>query len=43
MKDDLVGLLCQKFYQAVTLTEPAADPLPGQIVSAHTVYPTEEP
>jgi hypothetical protein len=43
MKDDLVGLLCQKFYQPVTLTDPSADPLPGQIVSAHTVYPTDEP
>jgi len=42
MKEDSVGLLCPRFYQLITVT-PGADPLPGQIVSAHTVYPTDEP
>lgn len=42
MKEDPVGLLCSKFYQLITVS-PGADPLPGQIVSAHTVYPTDEP
>jgi len=43
MKDDLVNLLCPKFYQFITVTDSSADPAPGQIVSAHTVYPTDEP
>jgi hypothetical protein len=43
MKDDLVGLLCQKFYKPVPVGDSNGDPLPGQIVFAHTVYPTDEP
>lgn len=42
MKEDLIGLLCPKFYQLINVT-PGADPLPGQIVFAHTVYPTDDP
>jgi hypothetical protein len=41
MKDDLVGLLCQKFYKFITVPDASGDPLPGQIV-AHSVYPTDE-
>jgi hypothetical protein len=41
MKDDLVTLLCQKFFQFVT--PKPGDPLPGQLVTAHTVYPTPQP
>ena len=43
MKNDLVGLLCHKFYQSVTIAGEGADRLPGQIVSAHSVYPTDDP
>jgi hypothetical protein len=43
MKNDLVGLLCQKFYEFASIVGTSADPLPGQIVSAHCVYPTDEP
>src|ERR1039458_3435333 len=42
MKDDLVTLLCSKFFQFVT-PKPGDDPLPGQLVTAHTVYPTPQP
>lgn len=40
-KDELVTLLCSKFFKPVTAG--GADPLPGQIVSAHAVYPPDEP
>jgi hypothetical protein len=43
MKDHLLGLLCDKFYKFVNVADESADPLPGQVVSAHTVYPTDEP
>jgi hypothetical protein len=43
MKTELLGLLCQKFYKVVNVADKSGDPLPGQIVFAHTVYPTDEP
>jgi hypothetical protein len=43
MTTDLLGLLCHKFYKFVNVADKSGDPLPGQIVSAHSVYPTEEP
>jgi len=40
-KEDLVTLLCPRFYKRLTSVSPA--PVPGQIVSAHGVYPPDEP
>lgn len=43
MKDELVTLLCDKFYEFAGIVEGSADPIPGQLVSAHTAYPPPEP
>jgi hypothetical protein len=43
MTRDLVGLLCRKFYEFATIAGADADPIPGQVVSAHCVYPTDDP
>lgn len=40
-KEELVSLLCAKFYQPVP--DAGTDPVPGQIVSAHCVYPPDDP
>jgi hypothetical protein len=43
MKDELVTLLCPKFYEYAGIVDGSADPIPGQLVSAHTAYPPVEP
>ena len=44
MKDELANLLCPNSYKFLDTTPPAsADPIPGQIVLAHTVYPPNAP
>ncbi len=40
-KEELVTLLCPKFYKKLVAAGPT--PVPGQIVSAHGVYPPDEP
>ncbi len=42
MKDHLVSLLCAKFFRFVA-PKAGDDPLLGQLVTAHTVYPTPQP
>ena len=40
-KEALVSLLCERYYQRLSNAGP--DPMPGQIVFAHGVYPPDEP
>jgi len=45
MREQFANLLCQNFYKFI---DPPADPtrrdiIPGQLVVAHNVYPTEQP
>jgi hypothetical protein len=40
MNEDLANLLCPDFYKFIA---GSPNPIPGQIVWAHTVYPPEEP
>jgi hypothetical protein len=44
MKDRPSNLLCANYYKLLDLAGPTpGPPLPGQIVSAHTVYPPTDP
>jgi hypothetical protein len=43
MKNELVGLLCHKYYEFPASSGASAGPIPGQIVSAHCIYPTDDP
>ena len=43
MKDELVTLLCSKFYDYADAVDDSVDPIPGQLVSAHAAYPPNEP
>jgi len=43
MKTDIVGLLCPKFYEFANIVGRDADPIPGQVVFAHCVYPPDDP
>ncbi len=40
MNDELANLLCPDFYKFL---EPGFDPIPGQLIWGHAVYPPEEP
>jgi hypothetical protein len=42
MKEGLSNLLCQNYYKYLNSAAPS-QPFPGQIVSAHTVYPPNDP
>jgi hypothetical protein len=42
MKDDLATLLCSKYYESAG-SDNSPDPIPGQLVVAHTAYPPIEP
>lgn len=44
MREELSNLLCSNFYKFLDSSGPSSVPLvPGQIVVAHTVYPTIDP
>jgi hypothetical protein len=43
MKDDFSQLLCDSHYKQIKVTASNADPVPGQLVMAHTVYPPPAP
>ena len=43
MKEELADLLCTSFYKFIKLPASGADPVPGQLIWAHTVYPPNDP